>query len=332
MPDRANAMRWDGAPGHYEVYYLTLTDPRTGVGIWIRYTMLAPVYGSPESALWFAAMDPRGRKRAARKVVFAIEQLRASADPFELRIGDAALTDHGMTGAFEDVSWELEWTPGERSYAHVHPLLERLKVAKTVLVLPQPDVSIDGVIRFGDERLDLASVRGAQAHLWGSKHANSWAWAHCNDFTTLDGEPCPGWFLDGVSVVVPRFGRELPPSTPVVARIDGRDFLSISPGRVLGNWSVYGLTGWRFEAVAGSVKLACEVDAGRDALVGVTYRDPDGELAYCYNTETASMRMHVYERARQVGGWAHRHTLTAPGRAHFEYAQRTPVADVALLV
>ena len=34
-----NALRWDGRAGHYEVYYLTLTDGASGVGMWIRYTM-----------------------------------------------------------------------------------------------------------------------------------------------------------------------------------------------------------------------------------------------------------------------------------------------------
>ena len=100
---------------------------------------------------------------------------------------------------------------------------------------------------------------------------------------------------------------------------------------MLANHSTFALTGWRFEAVDGARKLIGEVDADRDQLAGVTYHDPDGELAYCYNSETASMRLHVYERARQVGGWAHRETLVARGRAHFEYAQRTPVPDIELL-
>src|SRR5439155_903449 len=95
--------------------------------------------------------------------------------------------------------------------------------------------------------------------------------------------------------------------------------------------STYTLTGWRFEAVDGRRKLIGELDAARDQLAGVTYHDPDGALAYCYNSETATMRLHVYERAGHVGGWAHRETLIAPGRAHFEYAQRTPVPDLELL-
>jgi hypothetical protein len=154
---------------------------------------------------------------------------------------------------------------------------------------------------------------------------------HCNDFCTLDGEPVPGAFVDGVSVLVPRLGREVGPSTPVVGRMNGKDFGSTSPLRVFSNASRFALTGWRFEAVDGARKLIGEVDADREQLAGVTYHDPDGELAYCYNSETASMRLHVYERARQVGGWAHRQTLVSHGRTHFEYAQRTPVPELELL-
>jgi hypothetical protein len=336
MTAHANALRWSGDPGHYEVYYVTLTDRETGVGLWIRYTMLAPLpgaNGAPTAALWFLAMDPRpeGWGTVARKATLPIDRLHAGAAPFELQIGDATLTDRGMAGSFEDVAWELSWVPSGHPYEHVHPVLQRARVAKTVLTLPHADLHIDGWVQLAGKRLELHSTPGGQAHLWGSKHASSWAWVHCNDFSTLDGKPCDGDFVDGVSVIVPRFGREVGPSTPFVGRIDGEDFRSISPLRVLTNPSTFALTGWRFEAVGGSRKLSGEVDADRSQLAGVTYHDPDGELAYCYNSETATMRLHVYERARQVGGWAHRRTLVADGRAHFEYAQRTPVPDLELL-
>jgi hypothetical protein len=332
----ANALRWNGAPGHYEVYYLTLTDPSTGVGIWIRYTMLAPLAGEDgvaSAALWFLAMDPRpGRAPAfARKTTFPIDSLEALSDPFRLQIDGATLTDSGMAGALADVAWDLRWAPTGQAYEHVHPVLRRAGIAKTVLTLPHPDVAIDGTVELAGETLRLVAARGGRAHLWGSKHAGSWAWVHCNDFSALDGTPAGGDFVDGVSVIVPRFGREVGPSTPVVGRIYGRDFRSISPLRVVRNESTFALTGWRFGAVDGTRKLIGEVDAERNQLAGVTYHDPDGELAYCYNSETATMRLYVYERARQVGRWAHRKTLLASGRAHIEYAQRMPVPGLELL-
>ncbi len=333
MLARPNALQWDGGPGHYEVYYLTVTEPRTGIGLWIRYTMLAPARGPASCALWFLAMDPRPGQvpTLGRQATFPIDQLRSSSDPFELRIGEASLGDDGMSGAADDVTWDLRWQPAAIHYEHVHPVLRRAKLAQTVLVLPHADLSIDGSVTIADELVELAQARGGQAHLWGSKHARSWAWVHCNDFTTLDGEFVPGAFVDAVSVILQRRGRQVGPSTPVVARLDGQDFSSTSPLRVMTNPSTFTLTGWRFEAVDGARKLICEVDGDRDLLAGVTYHDPDGELAYCYNGETASMRVHVYERARQVGGWKHRSSLVARHRAHFEYAQRQPVEGLELL-
>jgi hypothetical protein len=331
-----NALRWDGTPGHYEVYYLTLTDRETGVGFWIRYTMLAPLQRAgeqPTCALWFLAMDPRdGRPPTfARKATFPIGALSSTADPFELTVDDATLSDQGMQGAFEGVAWDLRWVAPPRAYEHVHAAIQRIGAAQTVLELPGADLSIDGTISFGGEQLQLAAARGGQAHLWGSKHARRWAWAHCNEFATAAGDVVPDTFVDGVSVFVRRFGRDVGPSTPVVARIDGEDFRSTSPLRVLSNRSTFSLTGWRFEAVDGGRKLVCEIEADRERLAGVTYHDPDGELAYCYNGETASMRLHVYERARHLSAWAHRATLISSGRTHFEYAQRTPVPELELL-
>jgi hypothetical protein len=335
MHGNANVLAWDGRPGHYEVYYLTLTDPATGVGVWIRYAMLAPLPSSDEPAsasLWLLAMDPRadGGSVFGIKQTVPIAELRAEADPFALRIGAATLSDGAMSGSIQGASWDLRWTPG-RSYAHVHPALRAAKVAATILTLPHADVALEGEISFGGRRLELAGARGGQAHLWGSKHANSWAWVHCNHFTTLDGKPVDDTFVDGVSVYVTRLGRKVGPSTPVVGRIDGRDFRSTSPLRVVSNPSNFALTGWRFEAVDGACKLVCEIDADRRQLAGVTYHDPDGERAYCYNSETSSMRMHVFERAKQFGGWVHRRTLVSAGHAHFEYGQRSPVPDIRLL-
>ena len=83
MPERWNALQWHGEPGHYEVYYLTLTDPGTGVGFWIRYTMVAPLPETGEEAtcsLWFMAMDPRDpAANVGEKVSFPVAALRRRA-------------------------------------------------------------------------------------------------------------------------------------------------------------------------------------------------------------------------------------------------------------
>jgi hypothetical protein len=132
---------------------------------------------------------------------------------------------------------------------------------------------------------------------------------------------------------VPRLGRETGPNTPVVGRFGGEDFASTSPLRVLRNDSRFGLTSWAFEALDGRRRITGEVDARREDLVGVTYHDPDGEHAYCYNSEVASMRLQVWERTgRGAGGWTLRDALVSDGRAHFEYAQREPVPGLELHV
>jgi hypothetical protein len=322
----ANTLRWNGRPGHYEVYYLTLTDASTGVGYWIRYTLLAPDEGAPSCALWFLAMDPASGI-TARKETFPIAQLTAEPDPFRLQIGPATLADGVAAGELRDAEWSLRWEPG-RSYEHVRPALRPF--ASTVLCLPHGDVALTGQIRCGGRTVDLDGARGAQAHLWGSKHATEWAWARCGDFWISGGERAADTFVDGVSVRVSRFGRELGPLTPVVGRIADSDLASTSAWHVVANSSSFGPERWRFEAIDGRRKLISEVLADRRMLAGVTYHDPDGQPAYCYNTETASMRLGVYERTGGRAGWRHAATLEGRGCAHFEYAQREPLPGLEL--
>jgi hypothetical protein len=331
----ANQLRWRGRPGHYEVYYLTLNHPDTGLGVWIRYTLLAPA-GSPGKpatcAAWFSAMDPRpgGRGVLARRDTFPIEQLRSQTEPFELRVADAILTDGAMSGGLGEFSWDLRWAPSQRPYHPINPVLGRLGLAKTVFVVPHADVVIDGAIEIGAEHLELAGARGGQAHLWGSEHAESWAWARCNELRSPDGDLVTGAFFDGVSALVSRFGRTLGPNTPIVGCFGGRPFHSTSPRRILTNASRFDLEGWQFEAIDGPRKLVAHVQPVRDQLVGVTYHDPDGRPAYCYNSETASVRLDVHERAGRA--WKPAEALSSSGRCHFEFGTRTPVPGIELSV
>ena len=198
MPERWNALQWDGEPGHYEVYYLTFTDPATGVGFWIRYTMVAPLPETGEEAtcsLWFMAMDPAdpaanvGREGQLPDLAAAARR----ASPFELRIGDAVLTDTRDDGRAR----------AGRAPLRVGPALAAARCRPTATCTrscarredrqddPVPAASRRRGARHrrrsDGRRIDVAGARGGQAHLWGSKHATRWAWVHCNDFTGADG-------------------------------------------------------------------------------------------------------------------------------------------------
>lgn len=329
----ANTLRWDGGPGHYEVYYVTLTDPASGLGVWIRYTLLAPLDGPAECALWLVAMAPDG-DRVGRRATFPASELEARDDPFALCLAGADLSDRGAAGTIDhEAAWELSWEPRLRPYAFVHPLVERAGVAQTALVLPHADLAISGTLRLGERVLELDGARGGQAHLWGARHAPRWAWTHCNDLRSAEGEERRDTFVDAVSVYVDRLGRELGPSTPVVGRFRGEDFVATDPIALARTSSRFGLSTWRFEARSGKRRIAGEVDAPHETLAGVTYHDPDGRPAYCYNSEVASMRLSVWDRtSRGRFGWTLRDTLVADGRAHFEYGQRQSVAGVELLL
>lgn len=314
-----NSEVWDGSPGHYEVRYLTFTDPASGTGVWIRLTMRAPSDGgTPEFFVWFLAMTPGGE-------VFARKTTHASAvaGGDTLRYGDAELGDTWTRGSVPDASWDLSWTPRLPMAEPVHPLLARARIAKTVFTVPHPDVLVSGTLAFGGRTLQVDAAKGGQAHLWGSKHAQRWAWTHCNDFDGVDDT-----FWEGVSVFVPRFGRTIGPSTPIVARVRGEAFASIGPVAIVRNASAFDLTSWTCTATDARRRLVAEITAPRETLVGVTYTDPDGEKAYCYNSEVASMTLHVEDRAGRA--WRRRETLVSSGRTHFEYAQRTPVEGAEL--
>src|SRR3954451_341872 len=132
----ANAMRWDGRPGHYEVWYATLTDPRTATGVWLRYALRAPLVAGEqaECALWLAAMTPGG-ERYARRATFPVGELEEDDDPFRICLAAPALPARGAAGAAGDGTWELSWTPRLPAAGFVHRLVERAGIAQTELVL-----------------------------------------------------------------------------------------------------------------------------------------------------------------------------------------------------
>ena len=322
-----NHRRWDGsARGHYEVWYLTLNDPRSRDGYWIRYTLEAPLagVGEPYAQIWFArfsASDPARTFGINRKLPIA--SLTATTDPFGLQLGACRLAHDGARGAVSGdghaAEWDLRWTPNERTLRQLPGVMyARGGLGETTVLSPNVDVAISGTITVDGERFELSAAPGGQTHLWGTKHAFAWAWGHGNGF-----DDHPGAALEVLAPRLKRRGLMLPPMTVATLRLPGEELAFTRFDQALLAPRAQLATG-RFQFAAGNrqARIEGEFSCRPEDLVRAHYHDPDGEPSYCHNTCVGDLRVTVF---RKTGGkWREDLRLLAPRRGHFEIAGRTP--------
>lgn len=256
----ANALRWDGRPGRYEAWYLTVAGR-----FWIRYSLRVPTDPADDgdAALWL--VDFTGKPRA-RKATFGLDALRTPRNGWPLELGPGALGDTEATGEIEGARWQLTFSAEQQPFAYTRPILSRLGLASTENVVVKPSLAISGVVEIDGERHELDAAPGQQAHLFGRRHADRWGWFHA---TLPDGR-----WVEGLVAEVPHLPQIALHSSERGAA-NGLPALfrtrrEIAPGRVVVGPYV--------------------VEASRDDFVGVTYRDPDGAEVFCYHAEKAILR------------------------------------------
>jgi hypothetical protein len=322
-----NVRRWDGAStGHYEVWYVTLNHRESSTGYWIRYTMEAPVHGhgAPYAQLWFACFDRNAPSRTfAINQIHPIGQMVAHAAPFSVRIGDAEITHRGARGAIKggghDVSWDLRWLPSLQTHRQLPSVMyKRGGVGDTTVLTPNIDVPIRGTITVDGTPHELAGDPGGQTHLWGRKHAHSWAWGHCNAF-----EGRRGAALEALTVRLKKRGRVLPPLTIFALYLDGEVYRWNEFQHTLLARGDYSTGRYAFRGRRGRVRVEGEYTCRPEDMVVAQYADPDGEPSWCANTEVADLRVTVWKRAGVFGRWREHARLVAAGTGHFEVGGRT---------
>jgi hypothetical protein len=270
----ANALRWDGRPGRYEVWYLTI-----GGRFWLRYTMRVP--SDPESdgeaELWFA--DFTGTPQA-RKSTFPLEALQTPRAGWPLELGPGRLSDTEATGEVDGARWQLSFAAAETPFAHAPALARRLGLASTEVVVVKPALAISGVVEVDGRRYELDSAPGQQAHLFGRRHADRWGWFHA---TIADGR-----WAEGLVAHVPRL--------PQIALYANERGAANTPLQILRTPR---------ELAPGRLRIGpYAIEASPDDFVGVTYRDPDGAEVFCYHTERARVSggaMETRDAALEIG-------------------------------
>ena len=324
-PEQANRLKWTkGRRGHYEVYYLTFNHLKSRSGFWIRYTMTAPVQGGPEpwAQIWFSYFNyPEPEKNFGLTAKYPISALHAEHSDFQLLIGHNGLSDGRAAGRIQGlgrtVEWDFRFIPSETVHLHLPRMLYRVHLADTLALCPHLDVYLNGRVTIDGQTFELKNDPGNQTHLWGEKHAERWAWVHCNAFAEDRTAT-----LEGLSVQIKRLGVPLPPFNFLFLRYRGKDyrFTELHHLACTGGKFEPGL--WQLRAQAGNTLFKGEISARFQDMVCAEYADPDGDPAWCHNTEVGHSAIRVYRRPHPLASWRHEDTLTSLATTHVEFAGR----------
>jgi len=331
--EHGNLAIWDGTQrGRYEVWFLKLNHRASGTALWLRYTLLSPVdgKGDPVAEVWGIFFDARDPKRnLAIKETLPAASAQIGRGPFSVRIGESELTNTTARGVLcrgaDEIRWDLRWDPNPETF-EPFPIegMYRAPIPKTKWNSPNLDVRVRGAFGVHGETYPCDGEPGQQSHLWGTKSADQWAWAHCNAFE--EG----GAVFEGLSARIRLGPVKLPSLTVLHLRSEGEVHLFNSVLQLLTNKSIAGLERWAFSGENDRYRLHGTVTANLADFVGVKYTDPDGEPLYCHNTKVASCDLALEEPTG--GAWYPIQKLTSRGTTAFEWVSRTPDPRVEIRI
>ena len=313
-----------------EVWYATLSDPQTGFGVWLRYTLTSPTENDPYCELWGFVFDPEGGSSFAGKQRFAIDHLGVSNgrdDGALVRIDDAWLSETHLDGAVvagdRRLSWSLDFEPASRCFQHLPgQLRDRITGRVSTVCSPNLAVPFSGTVAVDGRKIILDGAPGSQSHRWGARHSESWTWAHCSSFEEGDA------VFEGVAAQANLGPLPAPKTTFLFLRYDGEDIAFNELKWALRARSNYELPTWSFKAHTDRWKISGTALARPARMVQVTYNDPDGSERYCANSEIADLALQVFERNGRE--WSLHGMLNATGSAHLEFGRRSPFSELPI--
>lgn len=302
---------------------MTVSDPASRRGFWLRYTTMNPASSAAakaHSALWAFAFD-RDDPEAnwGGRVTYPLGALRISSRPFGLRLEDATLDRDGCAGRIHtergSATWDLRWESREPPFPFLRPRWQALSSVANIGA--QPALSVSGTVEVNGRAHRLDAAPGGQQHTWGSSHALAWNWGFASgaDF----------WVDGATSRVRSRLSRVIV-GTSVGARTGAHSFIFNGPVQVLRNRGPISPDGWRATARLGDRTLAVAITPRLEDLIGVTYDDPRGGSRYCYHSEVADLELRLTRGNETL---AH---IERPASAAFEYASETPLAGIPLTI
>ena len=312
------------SPG-YEVWYAKI-DLGAARALWLRHTLLDGQV--QECATWALLFD--GDRIHSGKQVWPLAAARAHgpglvpahADPQRFahhhavfHVADSHLDDANALGSAGDVRWDLTLRDNGRRFEHTPWLLRELGLVGTTFRSPFADLRVNGTVQVGETVIRVNDATAALGHLHGRRHADAWAWAHCNHF---DGGEAA--VFEAISARVRIFGHLTPPLSSFMLHVGGQTWAFSSLRSWRQTTTQWGQGQWRFSARQAGVHIEGELCAPALPHVAlVTYTDTDGSSLWCANSKLASLTLRVHNTRTGV-----RQTLTSAHSAAFEEVDRRP--------
>jgi len=307
--ERANLPRWNGQPGHYEIWFFVIFHPTERQAWWLRFTTFSPRQGGSNLAIVWAAAFGGARPVVARTVAHADDSYRAAVDRFDVEIGSSRLWHGGARGESHGLAWDLSFAPAPAPHESEPLLLRSLPLPVHVAHVHQR-VQFRGSVTVDGSIVALDGAPGVQKHIWGHRRVESLAWLYCPDF---EGEPAA--MLEATSVAL-RAGR--PPQLTFFSTAQGG-----APHRRGGLWSAVRSrvvkTG-PYELTFFGRDIEARAWAEPETLVGYTYRDPAGWDVYVAQSDVASCDARIDGRR-----------LRNRGRAALEFHGLEPLPSIEYL-
>src|SRR3989338_3076129 len=271
----------------YEIWYGKL-NIAPNEAFWFRYTLLNGK--TKESALWAIYFGPQ--KIIAQKKVFELSQLELTSSRLSLPLG--FLSDTSLEGSLPHIQWRLNYQNKNGTFDPVPLLFKRLHLTKTLVQTPLLDGTFSGDIVVEDQRRSFQNIPGMIGHVWGTRQALEWTWAHCNSFDQKEV------VFEGLSARIPLLKWPSPPLTSLYLKYEGKEVLFNTALDLLKSQSSFGYTFWNFKAQSKEITLSGKVKSLPQKIAVVTYTDTDDSHLYCHNSKLADLELTVFEHKTQA--------------------------------
>ncbi len=298
---------WRGERGRTEVWYVTWTDPTTGLGVWIHGETVAPTGDdAPYAHGWTAVFPVDGPPIVERFGPAPVEQV--SGDTW-FQLGEVEIGARVLRGSTDRLSWDLTFSEDDRPLFTFPRTVWERHLLPGAQIVPHPSTRITGTIGL-DGAVSPVDAIGGLARIFGHGSAQRWGWLHA----PLDSEGV----LEIVTATARRPGlRRLRPLAILQLRLPGeRDWPSNSVAASFRFRTDLRADGFTVHGRAGGQRLHVEVTLPSDGCVALQYTDPDGATATCTNSERASATVTLSgkrpTRTWHLDGTAHAEVGTRP--------------------